>query len=891
MASLKELTLAIPGAGRRTLLAALREDYILPEEFRLCVLDAERLTEPRQLALLDELAADPSLRILFVLNKADKVTGPRTLVTRTLALLRDRGFVRPELLPLCARAALLFRMPPEKIAGSELMTEQGDFYFRYGPGEQSLSAFAVTRDAAVCLGSREVSPERLRLALENTGLPMLEGRLEARALKREKRQQATGQGSGIKDQGSENGGTGPLAPLRCAQDDAPDAPAEPAEAVPVPEPEADGRDGTLPSAPAETEPLAEDDAPAESREAAPRAEPPAPQTPLEALMRRAAEADCAGLLELAKAVAADPAADEYRNDALDALHEAYNSRQIRELEALTRDAEHLDEAALQALTERIGHGAYTVQARTPYLELLNRRLEALQAEDLARLCADVPGADAQTLAGIRAELEAADCAEVLKTEHFRAIDARQEALDSEALERVTAGAENMTEQELQALAVTLQAGNWNPKFVNDYRHKVELCREAAILRGLNAELAELDDMERRELLALRENILSRELPLRFTAAPLTRIDEKIYRLDMLRLLALNNDFDRLDFDGLDALRAQVGRGDWCERARNEYLSRLLEREQALVIENTDARAQLVRQLIGQHKLRMSDFDIASGSEAYQERLAAFWGGSGMEQPRDIPVFLLDNASDFALTGSRFYYKTGRDLAFLPLDNIERFQTMKQHMSLILQVVGKDSSYRLTGARLGRSGAERVLAFLNECLRRWNEPGLAGAPSANPIRTRRFEPADYTAPVEELLPDEAMALEIFRSRCLREKLREGNLIREGEDGWEQRTRRLLMNFELPETTKLIWYCSSTLLGTVREGVALGPKAIYQKQSRQPTQIIPLGEIMELSRSGKQISVSTVRGQSFPLELPPVMLSPVQDYIKAIQLCAFLRERTQ
>lgn len=608
-------------------------------------------------------------------------------------------------------------------------------------------------------------------------------------------------------------------------------------------------------------------------------------------MRRAAEADCAGLLELAKAVAADPAADEYRNDALDALHEAYNSRQIRELEALTRDAERLDEAALRELTERIGHGAYTVQARTPYLELLNRRLEGLQAEALARLCADVPGADAGTLAGIREALEAADCAEVLKTEHFRAIETRQEALDREALERVTAGAERMTEQELQALAVTLQAGNWSPKYVNEYRHKVELCREAAILRGLNTELAELDDMERRELLALRENILSRELPLRFTAAPLTRIDEKIYRLDMLRLLALNNDFDRLDFDGLDALRAQVGRGDWCERARNEYLSRLLEREQALVIENTDARAQLVRQLIGQHKLRMSDFDIASGSEAYQERLAAFWGGSGMEQPRDIPVFLLDNASDFALTGSRFYYKTGRDLAFLPLDNIERFQTMKQHMSLILQVVGKDSSYRLTGARLGRSGAERVLAFLNECVRRWNEPGLAGAPSANPIRTHRFEPADYTAPVEELLPDEAMALEIFRSRCLREKLREGNLIREGEDGWEQRTRRLLMNFELPETTKLIWYCSSTLLGTVREGVALGPKAIYQKQSRQPTQIIPLGEIMELSRSGKQISVSTVRGQSFPLELPPVMLSPVQDYIKAIQLCAFLRERTQ
>ena len=182
MASLDQLTVGIPGAGRRTLLAALQGTYELPEDFRLCVLDAERLNEPRQLARLDELAADPALRILFVLNKADRITGPRTIVTRTLALLRERGFTRPELFPLCARAALLFRLPSSQIAGAELMTELGNLYFRYSPGEQSLSGFAVTREAARCLGSREVRPEQLRLALENTGVPALETALLARCL-------------------------------------------------------------------------------------------------------------------------------------------------------------------------------------------------------------------------------------------------------------------------------------------------------------------------------------------------------------------------------------------------------------------------------------------------------------------------------------------------------------------------------------------------------------------------------------------------------------------------------------------------------------------------------------------------------------------------------------
>ena len=941
MASLKELTVAIPGAGRRTLLAALREDYALPEDFRLCVLDAERLNEPRQLALLDELAADPALRILFVLNKADRITGPRTIVTRALALLRERGFNRPELFPICARAALLFRLPSEQIAGAELMTELGNLYFRYGPGEQSLSAFSVTREPVVCLGSREVSPERLRLALENTGLPMLETCLAARAeaweqrnAKRKKQiaaadgreqaasaklppagQQAPENNAAEPEDGQRPSEASAAAPAAEAAAEAPaaepvmDRPAEetaaetpaaePAAEVLPEAPTAEAAADCAPEAPAVDASPATDDASRQETADVPAAEPtpaPAAAEPLseaDALRLWAAKADCAELLEMAKRVGRGEAgiSDAFRNEALDLLHERYMTRQGEELEALTQNAEELDLEALRSLVDRINSGVYTAQARMPYVERLNRRMDALQAGELAELCADVPQADADTLARIREDLERVDCAEVLKTDHFHFIEARQEQLDVEALERVTAGAEEMSEKELRALAVTLEAGNWNQKYVTAYRHRIELCREAAILRELNAELAELDDMERREVLELRERILSRDLPLRFTAAPLTRIDEKLYRMDMLRLIALNNDFDRLGYEELDELRAQAGRGDWCERARNEYLSRLLDREKALVVENTDARAQLVRQLIGQHKLRMSDFDIASASPAYQERLAAFWGGSGMEQARDIPVFLLDNASDFAFTGTRFYYKTGRDLAFLPLDNIERFQTMKQHMSLVLQVVGKDSSYRLTGARVGRSGAERVLAFLNECLRRWNEPGIAGAASASPIRTRRFEPAEFAAPVEELLPDQKMALEIFRGRCIREKLREGSLIREGEEGWEQRAARLLQNFGLPESTPLIWFNTTTLLGAVREGVALGPRAIYQKENKQPTQTIPLEEITELSRSGKQVTVSTVRNQSFRIDLPLSMLAPVQDYIKAIQLCAFLRERVK
>ena len=174
----KGAVLSMAGAGRRTLLALLADLPELPEQLRLCVIDASRLDAPALISMLDDLAAQPELRPVFVLNKADLPISVRTAVTRTLALLRERGFEQPELYPVCAEAARLFLLPT---LGRELSSEDqaalAKAYDRFGPGESSLSGFAVTGDLRCSVGGREVSPEQLRLALQNTGLPALRDRL------------------------------------------------------------------------------------------------------------------------------------------------------------------------------------------------------------------------------------------------------------------------------------------------------------------------------------------------------------------------------------------------------------------------------------------------------------------------------------------------------------------------------------------------------------------------------------------------------------------------------------------------------------------------------------------------------------------------------------------
>ena len=1004
MASLEQLIVAVPGAGRHTLLAALQPlaDGQFPENLRLCVLDAERMDAPAQIALVDELAADPLLDVIFALNKADRFTGPRTALTRTLALLRERGFPRPTLYPICARAAMLFSLPPEQIAGAELMSELGNLYFRYSPGEQSLSAFAVTRESALCLGSREITPEQLRLAVTNTGVPALAAALEALRLpeeapltdvtetdepvgalterppeaeptdeavgaatgrppEAEPTDEAVGAATGRPPEAEPTDEAVGAATGRPPEAEPTDEPAgaatgRPPEAEPTDEPvgggaldallpdetETDEPAGAATGRPPEAEPTDEPVGAATGRppEAEPTDEPvgggvldaplpddaetdepagrdaliaptpfPAASTaeetpsedpldhiensdaedPLGELLSLAKTANCAELLELARSVPAVKASDELRDQALDVLHAAYQTRQTEELDALTAGTEALGLDELRTLADRITAGPYTVQARTPYTARLNERIDAIQSAELTDLCAGVETADARTLNQIREALDQMDCAEVLKTEHYHRVEARQEKLDLEALDRVTAGAEGMDEKELRALAVTLEANNWNPKFVTGYRHRINQLIEASQYREVQELLADLDDMERREVLELRERLAEKSLPARFTAGAAARIEEKLYRLDMLRLMALNNDLESLDFEGLDELRAIVGRGDYAERAKNEYLDRLLVREKALILENTSARAELTRQLIAQHKLRMSDFTLSTSSRDFDERLRAFWGGTGLEQPRDIPVFLFDNASDYAMTGTRFYYKSGRDLAFVPIENIDHFQVMRQHLSLNLQIVGKDNSYRLTDARISRSGSERVLEFLNDCVSRWAEPG---PPTSRGIsaeyRLPRLDAADYTAPVELEPPTAREAGEQFRAAYESARLRCGTLVSPEDSSGMDRLRRLRQNFGLPENVPVIWYESASRLGPVKEGAAIGPRAVYLKEGKLPLRTIPVGEIFEIRASGsRRVTVTSLRNETLTLETADDMAPLLADYVRTLQLGDWLR----
>ena len=92
---------------------------------------------------------------------------------------------------------------------------------------------------------------------------------------------------------------------------------------------------------------------------------------------------------------------------------------------------------------------------------------------------------------------------------------------------------------------------------------------------------------------------------------------------------------------------------------------------------------------------------------------------------------------------------------------------------------------------------------------------------------------------------------------------------------------------PERTKLVWFDTSGVLGSIKEGIAAGPNGLYILENKQGLRTVPMDEICELTKAGKRACLTTTRGQTLTLDLAPAMIAPLADYIKGIQLIGKLR----
>lgn len=601
--------------------------------------------------------------------------------------------------------------------------------------------------------------------------------------------------------------------------------------------------------------------------------------------------ETAGCTELKAIIEAVRLADfppALRDKTLDKLAPRYAEQQKKELDELTADTEALSVEELRKLIQKIKTGPFETPAAAPYLQRLSGQINLRHLRQLDAVCEGVESADEQTLGSMRRAVCAVDCLPEIRSEYLARIDRRNDALALQTLDELTHRVEYMDAPTLKELERKLEKGDYSKKFVNRYIAKVREYKEAAIYRSLMADTETANTLDRQGVLALQARIEGRQMPTRILRMPLDRIAERLYRLDMLALIKQENDFDSLGYADLDALRARVERSDYCDRAKKEYLERLNRREHDLVYDSTASRAALVQQLIDKCRLRQVDFDISIYTKDYDARLQRFWGGTGKEEPRDIPVFLLASAVTVGMSSTKFWYSNGRGVTFVPLTEIDNFRLNRQMLSVVLMIQKVDGSFLPTPAKLFRNNAEQVAIFLNECLRCWSSP--MALPQSTSVRTGgapSFDPEIYREAVGIRLPEQKDLSRQLREDYAKSRLKEGSFSREDP---EERGKllRLLQGFELSPATRIVWYKAPLSIGSVREGIALGPEGIYTKASKTPTRFMPMEAIFSVEAQGDRgVLIRGTDNSETPLDVSPVMASLIDNYCKGIQLVNLLR----
>lgn len=129
---------------------------------------------------------NPEIKIVFAINKVDELDEEyesiQGLVDNAKKYIEDIGFVQPDIIPLSARAALLFKkvLTKQELTRKEKMEFIG-LYDLYEATDFNMRKYAITKELknqAEIIDGTNYSVGDLNQAIANTGITMLESYIQ-----------------------------------------------------------------------------------------------------------------------------------------------------------------------------------------------------------------------------------------------------------------------------------------------------------------------------------------------------------------------------------------------------------------------------------------------------------------------------------------------------------------------------------------------------------------------------------------------------------------------------------------------------------------------------------------------------------------------------------------
>lgn len=230
---------------------------------------------------------------------------------------------------------------------------------------------------------------------------------------------------------------------------------------------------------------------------------------------------------------------------VDKVESQYEILEQKELREICSGIEVKNIEELLKVKEEIREGRYQEKYCTSYYELINSRLESLHLKNLENACANIGRVDRNGLDDIKKIIDQEELRSELKNSFYDSVAKRSEQLDYEELCTMTNGLEYKSLDELEQIYDKIKNGTFNEKFVKEFLVKTRVAKECAQNNKVKKLVANISEMGKEEVISVKENISKLGYRDYLIEPSMEAISERLYQLDMLELLTINNNFDKL----------------------------------------------------------------------------------------------------------------------------------------------------------------------------------------------------------------------------------------------------------------------------------------------------------------------------------------------------------
>lgn len=573
------------------------------------------------------------------------------------------------------------------------------------------------------------------------------------------------------------------------------------------------------------------------------------------------------------------------------IEKQYDIVEERELRMLCADIMQKNLPELDELEIQIRRCQYQEKFAEQYYNMIGARIEFLHIQNLEKYCENVIQANKEELKKIREKVEEESCSSKLKTKYYELIEKQKSKLDYNDFYTWTSNLKEQSLEEVESLYKKLQTDEYEIGIICKFEPQIRVAIEQKQKENAESLVKNLAFLNREQVLEVETKVNQLLYPERITCGVKDKIQEKKYLLDILELIELENDFDRLSLNDIQNLRRLIAQKNICKKSRDIYLQQLGKREMIIAYQFVSRSASYIRQMLVQYGLTELNIKLALFSSDYTKYLRKHYQNGGIQDFSNIPVLFFPDCAFLTITRTELYYKAGSEYKRISLMDVRSCAVEKRLFSQVIVITFSDGNRLIISEGIDKKNARVVADFLNCVIYNVNREEVLSnyQPYMEHLESFREEDFQLGSTTGNMRYEHIENIFNKKFQMLQEKEKFSSIKYEQMDGWSLIEPKIIQKFGILNESKIIWYYGKGYFNTAKEGVVIGREHFYIKEGEQNLNAIAYNDIVCLKYKEKQIILLTrsnhkyiVRFDEYKQDIAGEIVELINEYIEGIQL---------